>query len=111
VHELAVTQRILEIALRHADGASRITKLNLIVGDLTGILSESVQFYWDIITRETRAEGSTLCVSRVPTRLRCGDCGHEFAPDGRTFDCPNCGGRRVIIMTGREFRLESIEVQ
>jgi hydrogenase nickel incorporation protein HypA/HybF len=111
VHELAVTQSILEIALRYAGDACRITHLYLVIGDLAGIVDDSVQFYWDIITKDTIAEGSELHFQRIKTVFHCNSCGHDFSPDGRLSECPHCGGYQVIITAGREFRLESIEVE
>jgi len=111
MHELAITQSILEIALRHANGAGRITQLNLVVGDLSSIVDDSVQFYWDVVSRGTIAEGSQLHFERINTRFHCRDCQADFEPDGRAFECPQCGGSRVSLVAGREFQLESIEVE
>ena len=110
MHEMAITQSILDIALRYASNASRITQLNLVIGDLSSVVDESVQFYWDIISKGTIAEGATLHFERIGTRFHCNECGQDFEPDGRTFECPQCGGRQVVIVAGKEFRLESIEV-
>lgn len=111
MHELAVTQSILDIALRHADGISRITQLNLVIGDLSSIVDDSVQFYWDIVSRGTAAEGATLHFTRIRTRLHCDGCGQDSEPDGRVYACPHCGGLNVQVVAGKEFRLESIEVE
>ena len=111
MHELAVTQSILDIALRHADDAGRITQLNLVVGDLASIVDESVQFYWDIVSQGTAAEGAKLHFTRIKTRFQCQACGDEFEPDDRLFECPHCGSNQVSLVAGREFRLESIEVE
>jgi len=112
MHELSVTQSILDIALRHAEqaGAKRIVRLNLVIGELATIVDDSVQFYWDIISRDTIAAGSELHFERVPGRLRCLGCGHVFPLDGRDHSCPGCGGRQVVAAGGDDFRLESIEV-
>ena len=112
MHELSVTQSILEIALRHAERASakRIVRLNLVIGELASIVDDSVQFYWDIISRDTIAEGAELHFERVPGILRCLGCGHTFPLDGRDYACPACGERQVVAAGGDEFRLESIEV-
>jgi hydrogenase nickel incorporation protein HypA/HybF len=60
MHELMVTESILEIALRHAGqaGAVRVTDLFLVVGDLSSIVDDSVQFYWDFVSEGTAAEGA-----------------------------------------------------
>jgi len=112
MHELGVTQNILAIALRHAEeaGATRITRLTLVVGELSSIVDESVQFYWDLIANGTLAEGATLEFRRVPAMLRCNDCQHEFRMDYETFLCPRCGSSRVAVSGGEEFYLESIDV-
>jgi len=110
LHEMAVTQSILDIALRHANGA-HITRLNLVIGDLAGIVDDSIQFYWDIITKGTDAEGSLLHFERISTCFHCQQCEHDFEPDGRVFSCPNCESFQVVITAGKDFRLESIEVE
>ncbi len=111
MHELAVTQSILDIALRHANSASRITQLNLVIGDLSSIIDESVQFYWDIVSQGTIAEGARLDFERIKTCFQCSECGQDFKPDGRVFECPHCASVKVALVAGNEFRLESIQVE
>ena len=113
MHELSITQSILEIALRHAEqaGAKRIVRLNLVIGELGSIVGDSVQFYWDIVGNGTIAEGAELCFERVSAALRCLDCSHTFPLDGREYACPSCGGTHIAVAGGDDFRLESIEVE
>jgi len=111
MHELSITQSVLDIALRHAEQADarRITQLNLVIGELATIVDDSVQFYWDIISRDTIAAGAELHFERVPGTLRCLACDHIF-PLGGQYVCPECGGKQVVVAGGDEFLLESIEV-
>jgi hydrogenase nickel incorporation protein HypA/HybF len=113
MHEFSITQNILEIALRHGEkaGAARIVRLNLVVGELSSVIGDSVQFYWDIVARETIAEGAELCFERVPGSLRCVGCGEVFRLSGRAYTCPACGESQVVVAGGDEFRLASIEVE
>jgi len=113
VHELPVTQSILEIALRHAEaaGAKRIVQLNLVIGQFSSIVDDSVQFYWDIISRGTIAEGARLHFERTPGQLRCTACGHVFSINGEDYVCPVCGDTQVMVVSGDDFRLDSIEVE
>jgi hydrogenase nickel incorporation protein HypA/HybF len=115
MHELSITQSLLEIALRHAEQADarRITRLNLVIGELASIVDDSVQFYWDIVSRDTIATGAELHFERIPGSLRCLGCGHTFPLnyDNRDYTCPACGERQVMIAGGDDFRLESIEVE
>lgn len=112
MHELAVTQNLLKLALQHAEkaGAVRIKELNLVVGELASIVDDSVQFYWGMIAKGTIAEHAELNFTRLPARLACQDCGHEFPMDRERFTCPECGSKSVKVAGGDEFYLESIEV-
>ena len=113
MHELSITQSLLEIALRHAERASarRIVRLNLVIGELASIVDDSVQFYWDVVSQGTIAEGAVLHFGRVPATLRCLSCDHTFPLNGREYACPACGERRVVAAGGDDFRLDSIEVE
>ncbi len=112
MHELPVTESILEIALRYANqaGARRITDLYLVIGQLSSLVDDSVQFYWDMIAKDSIAEGAQLHFERIPAEMVCLDCGTSFAPDGETLACPNCQSVRVKVTKGEEFRLDSIDV-
>jgi hydrogenase nickel incorporation protein HypA/HybF len=113
MHELAVTESILDISLRHAEkaGAKRIVSINLIIGQVSSILDDSVQFYWDMISDGTIAKGARLHFERIPAEMKCSDCGEEFSPDDETFLCPKCNSHRVKIIKGDEFRVDSIDVE
>lgn len=111
MHELSVTQSILEIALRHAHraGGQRITNLYLVIGQLSSVIDDSVQFYWDFISKDTLAEGAKLHFKRIPAELRCLECHTQFSLD-ENLTCPGCDGTQIRVVAGDEFYLESIEV-
>ncbi len=112
MHELAVTRSILEIVLRHARqaGAPRVVEIQLVIGQLSSIVDDSVSFYWDMVAQGTPAEKARLNFRRVPARFRCQDCGEEFAPQSETWACPACASQQVRVIAGDEFSVESIEV-
>lgn len=111
MHELAVTQNILDIALRHAAaaGAGRITDIYLVIGELSSIVDDSVQFYWDFVSEGTPAAGATLHFRRVAAEMHCPACDHRYSPR-QDLTCPLCGSSRVRITAGETFRLEAIDV-
>ncbi len=111
MHELSVTESILEIALRHAReaNASAVTGLYLVIGELSTIVDESVQFYWEFVAEGTPAAGATLHFRRVPARLACRACGHTYSPR-EALTCPACDGEDVRVVAGEEFYLEAIDV-
>jgi hydrogenase nickel incorporation protein HypA/HybF len=112
MHELAVTESILEITLRHAEQASatKVTDIHLVLGELASIVDDSVQFYWDLISKETLAEGAKLHFRRIEAQMECQDCGECYRPGDGQLRCPECEGGNVRVIAGEEFRLEAIEV-
>ncbi len=113
MHELSVTQSVLQIALAHAEraGARRILRIDLVVGALSGIISESVQFYFDFVAQDTIAEGATLAFRHVPARFRCQACGASYEPEGSDWVCPLCWDLHSEGAGGRECLVESFEVE
>ena len=114
MHELAVTQSILDIAQRHAAqaGAQRIVAINLTLGELTGFVDDSIQFYFDFLSKDTTAAGAKLNFERIASRIRCFECGTEYtAPDSRLWACPGCDALGGEVIAGREFSVSSIEVE
>jgi hydrogenase nickel incorporation protein HypA/HybF len=114
MHELAVTQSILDIALRHARQADahRIVAIHLVIGDLTGFVDDSIQFYFDFLSRDGLAQGARLEIDRIPPRARCRSCCAEYAPpNSRLWTCPECGALGGDVTAGKEFYVASIEVE
>ncbi len=114
MHELAVTQSILDISLRHARqaGAQRILTIHLVIGDLTGFVDDSIQFYFDFLSQDTLAQGARLRFERIAPRARCHACGVEYAPpDSRLWTCPACGALGGEVIAGREFSVAAIEIE
>lgn len=112
MHELAVTEQIKEIALRHAQaaGAERVTDVYLVLGDLSSIVDDSVQFYWEFVSEGTAAAGARLHFRRIAAEMACRACGHHYSPDDALL-CPRCESSRVSVVAGEEFYLEAIEVE
>jgi len=113
MHELPFVESILKITLKHAEkaGAKRVLALDLVIGQMSSIVDDSVQFYWDLLSKETVAEGAQLRFNRIPALYHCWDCGNEYPLDGEHLECPRCGSVRVQLIQGDEFRLESIDVE
>jgi len=113
MHELSVTESELEIACKHAEKAQakKVTDIYLVIGRLSSIVDDSVSFYWDMISKNTVCEDAKLHFKRIPAKLICLQCNHEYTLDDELTPCPNCGSARVKVISGDEFNLDSIEIQ
>jgi hydrogenase nickel incorporation protein HypA/HybF len=113
MHELAITESLLKLALGHAEkaDAKRITDLHIVMGELSSMVDDSIQFYWEIIAKDTIAEKATLHFRRIPAELQCMSCFEKYHPTDKQLVCPKCHGVGAKVITGEEFRLESIDVE
>ena len=112
MHELAVTEDLLRLAVDHGTkaGARRVTALHLSIGQLSSCMGDSVQFYWDIVSRGTICEGARLELRRVPASVFCLDCRERRAPGPVLIVCRRCSSPRVRVTGGTELRLDAIDV-
>ncbi|GAI95109.1 unnamed protein product, partial [marine sediment metagenome] len=55
MHELAITQSMFDLVLEQAKkaGAKKVGKINLVIGGMTGVVGDCVQFYFDFISKGT----------------------------------------------------------
>jgi len=110
MHELSLSQAVLDTALRHAGGRT-ITAVTVRVGALRQVVPESLEFYFELISRDTPCEGAMLEVEPVPAVLRCAGCSLEWTLERPSFACPACARRDVEVVAGNELEVESIIVE
>lgn len=110
MHELAITEGILKVAVNAAAGR-RVRTITMVIGALSSVVDDSVQFYFDFLSRESLAEGASLHFRRVPATASCLDCNttSEVTPP-LPLGCLNCASPRLRISGGDQFLVESIEV-
>jgi len=113
MHEFAITQSMCDIVLEQAKkaGAKRVGKINLVIGEMTGVVGDCVQFYFDFISKATLAEGAVLSFVMVPPQARCRGCDKLFELKEFDWTCPYCEGNSLQIVAGKELFVESIEVE
>jgi hydrogenase nickel incorporation protein HypA/HybF len=113
MHEYSITESMLNLALEKAGEAkaSKITRINLVLGELSGVVSDCVQFYFEMISKDTIAGGAELAFETRPTKVRCRQCQTVFTPENGQWSCPECHETGIEIISGRECYMESIEVE
>ena len=112
MHEVGITQSILEIAVDNAQkaGAGKITSMTVEIGGLSGVVPDAVEFCFEAVTKGTMAEGATLHIIRIPGLGRCVDCSGETELDNYTFSCSHCESYNLERIQGEELRLTELEI-
>ena len=85
-------------------------RINLVIGEMTGVVEEYVRRYLGLISSGTAAEGAELVVRPVPITVRCRECAGSHGVRGAKWTCPRCGSGKGDVIGGKELLVESIEV-
>jgi hydrogenase nickel incorporation protein HypA/HybF len=110
VHELSLSSAIVNTVVKHAAGR-RVSSVHMRIGALRQVVPGSLDFYFEIVGRDTVCEGASLEQELIPARLRCGECEREWEIDFPMFLCESCGAGDVSVVSGDEFEVESIDVE
>jgi len=108
VHELAITEGLVA-AVRERLPGQRVTCVRLEIGALSGVVADSVQFCFDLVTEGTDLEGARLEIASPAAVCHCRICGADFEPDGPIALCP-CGSAEVSVLTGQDLKITSVQV-
>ena len=113
MHEQSIVESLLALALENAEKAkaSKVLKIYLVVGELSGVLEEAVDFYFSFLSRNTIAENASILYSYTPARVRCRNCSAVFSAENLDFHCPECNEQQIEIIGGRELYIDSMEVE
>ena len=113
MHEQSIVESLLALAIENAEKAkaSKILRIYLVVGELSGVVEDAVEFYFNILSKDTIAEKASLFFMQIPTRLHCRNCDTVFTPENNNFHCPECKEQQAEIIGRRELYVDSMEVE
>lgn len=111
MHELAIMQGVVGVCEQEAkkQGFRRVESITLSVGAVSGIVPECLREFFPIAAKGTVAEGARLLTRTIPAAIDCPDCGYSGEIHGA--ECPRCGGWAFRLRQGREFYIDSLEVE
>ena len=88
----------------------KISQVHLIVGQFTCVEPVSLQFAFEVQTRNTFLEGAKLVIRETPLIAFCHRCQKEYQPEiGIQYACPECKSPMEDIRSGRELKIERVE--
>jgi hydrogenase nickel incorporation protein HypA/HybF len=116
MHELPITESILNIVLKHAgaNGVRKVKTIRLKVGKLSDLEDGWIQRYFDYLSKGTVAEGARLEIERTPIVMQCNACSELYrveAAEIGELPCPACGGKGGTLRSGREYTVKDMEAE
>lgn len=121
MHEVSVVSSMVDAILKELENydVEKVEAVNVLIGDLTSLGAEQLEFAYEIVTRGTLLEGSKFNIEREEVRVRCKECGYEGPADSLESDyldhsipviaCPKCGGG-VDITAGQACRVRDLDI-
>ncbi len=112
MHELGLMQNIVDTVQDYArkNNVSKVVKVMLEVGQVSGVVPESLEFCFEVCTKQTVLEGAILEIERIAAVGKCKTCGEGFDLLTHSFSCPKCGGTDWEMISGRELIIKGMEV-
>ena len=110
MHELAIAESVVDIAVRHARGR-RVVKVELEVGHLRQVVPAALEFAFELVAKGTAVDGAELCMREVPAAGRCRSCGADTPLPAFPLACQSCAGLDVEVTQGEELRVESLDLE
>jgi hydrogenase nickel incorporation protein HypA/HybF len=113
MHEMSLCEGILQVIEDHAaqQRFAKVCRVRLEIGALAGVEIEALRFGFEVVTRNTIAEGAMLDIITLPGRAWCLGCSQSVAVQQRFDACPDCGSYQLQISGGDELRIKDLEVE
>jgi hydrogenase nickel incorporation protein HypA/HybF len=110
---MAIARNIINIAIAAAEkeGARKITKVNVVVGELRGIIPGQLMFSFGLMAENTIASGAYLGLEVTPLIGKCKKCSETFIVKDYCYVCLKCQSEDVQTISGTELRVKDIEVE
>jgi len=111
MHEVSIIQSVVEIVTNKAieNKFTKVNKVSLKIGELSGVMPQSLNFAFKSCIIDTMLEGSTLEIEKVKAVAECLDCKQKFPIDHFNKLCPCCNKFSSNIISGYELYINTIE--
>jgi len=111
MHEVSLARNIVEIVREHLspESACEVQSVTVRIGELAGVIPESLEFCFRALTQGTALEHTSLIIRREPIKARCENCGRKSLITIDSFKCPVCGSNYLTLLAGTELRVSEIE--
>ena len=111
MHELALTQAIVEAVLQRAEeaGGRRVARVVVQIGRLTAVLPAAVHFCFELCAEDTLLAGAALVIEQPPGTARCRSCGAQVAIEDLLSLC-SCGSSDLAWLSGHELQIREMEM-
>ncbi|MFQ6605573.1 MAG: hydrogenase maturation nickel metallochaperone HypA [Fidelibacterota bacterium] len=112
MHEMTIALNIVQLAddFARREQARIIEAIDLEIGELSGVVIDSLEFCFQAAVKNTMAEAADINIHPIAGQGRCTSCDSEFRMKHWPQACPTCQGWGVQVIAGREMKVRSITI-
>ena len=113
MHEMSLCEGILQVLEDQAAAQhfQRVKTVWLEIGALANVEISALEFAFEVVCRDTLAEGSRLEIVHLPALGWCLDCEESVEVEASHHPCPVCGSYKLHVSGGDEMRIKELEVE
>jgi hydrogenase nickel incorporation protein HypA/HybF len=111
MHESSIVESLINLVRESVPDPSRVRRVEVRVGLLTGVSPDAMRFYFEIMRDEMLSPKAELAVALEPLRVHCESCGADQSLAETAWLCPACGAGALAFLNGDELHLSSVEVE
>lgn len=114
MHEISLVQNLFQQLeqLAKENNCDKIRTVTMEVGPLSGVVVDSFQFGFDILSRDhPLLQEAELKIELPPVNYTCSSCGGMEICEQRPESCPQCGETLLIPEGGDDLILKQVELE
>lgn len=113
MHEFTIASEIIEIVKNESKKANalQIKKVEIDVGELSGVVIEALQFALDSIIQDSEFEKMKIIIHSIKGQAQCNHCGKCFHTNELFSPCPQCQSFDLKITGGQDLKINRISIE
>jgi hydrogenase nickel incorporation protein HypA/HybF len=113
MHEMSLALSIVDLVVEESikEGGGKVGEVEVEVGNLAGVLIDSLEFCLDAAVRATILEKAEFKIIPTVAQGNCPACQAIFEVDSLYAACPQCGMLGITIVGGQELKVRSFTME
>lgn len=112
MHEISIARHVVDHVVRSVDPneLDRVAAVRLRIGDMSGVVADSLEFCFSAIVQGTPLEHARLEIESRPFVIQCRTCGERSTNELGLAVCERCGSGDTHVDSGMELDIVSLEL-
>ncbi len=113
MHEYSIVQSLIDSCEEHAkaNDASKITKVVVKIGVMSGVEPDLLQTAFDTFKEATICEEAQFIMNIQKVKISCNDCQSKNELEKNEYLCPKCQSSNINIIDGEDMFLMQLELE